>query len=34
MQPALITDHILGNECCILCTIKEDSLDNKSTDNY
>lgn len=34
MQPALIIDHILGNVCFILCTVKEDSLDNKITDNY
>lgn len=34
MQPVLIIDPILGNVCFILSTIKQDSLDNKITDNY
>lgn len=34
MLPALIIDHILGNVCFILPTIKQDPLDNKITYNY
>lgn len=33
MQPALDIDHILGNVCFVLPTIKQEHL-NKITDNY